>query len=89
MIRRIFREGMMRESVIYQEILEEGEEIGIIKGERSLVLLLLEQRVGKLSQIERDRISTLSLERLEALALALLDFSSMANLTTWLEQEEA
>lgn len=79
----------MRESVIYQEILEEGEEIGIIKGERSLVLLLLEQRVGKLSQIERDRISTLSLERLEALALALLDFSSMANLTTWLEQEEA
>ncbi|MEH2061611.1 MAG: DUF4351 domain-containing protein [Nostoc sp.] len=28
------------------------------------------------------------MERLEALAQALLDFSSMANLTTWLEQEE-
>ncbi|MEH1908258.1 DUF4351 domain-containing protein [Nostoc sp.] len=36
----------------------------------------------------RDRISALNLERLEALALALLDFSSMADLTTWLEQEE-
>ncbi|MCC5662544.1 DUF4351 domain-containing protein [Nostoc sp. CHAB 5784] len=33
-------------------------------------------------------MSTLSLERLEALALALLDFSSMADLTTWLEQEQ-
>lgn len=87
-IRRIFREGMMRESVIYQEILEEGEEIGRRKGERSLVLLLLEQRVGQLSQIQRDRISALNLERLEALALALLDFSAMADLTTWLEQEE-
>ncbi|MEH2142205.1 DUF4351 domain-containing protein [Nostoc sp.] len=86
---------MMRESVIYQEILEEGEEIGRRKQGQSLVLLLLEQRVGQLSQFERDacgglrlRISTLSLERLEALALALLDFSSMADLTTWLKQEE-
>ncbi|WP_193198106.1 DUF4351 domain-containing protein [Nostoc sp. MG11] len=93
LIRRIFREGMMRESVIYQEILEEGrqegERLGRQEGERSLVLLLLEQRVGQLSQIERSRISTLSLERLEALALALLDFSSMADLTAWLKQEEA
>jgi predicted transposase/invertase (TIGR01784 family) len=31
-IRRVFREGMMRESVIYQEILQEGEEIGLQKG---------------------------------------------------------
>lgn len=27
-IRRIFREGMMRESVIYQEILQEGRQKG-------------------------------------------------------------
>ncbi|MEH2046921.1 DUF4351 domain-containing protein [Nostoc sp.] len=59
------------------------------KDDQSLVLLLLEQRVGQLSQIESDacgglrlRISTLSLEGLEALALALLDFSSMADFTT-------
>ncbi|MBD2528442.1 DUF4351 domain-containing protein [Nostoc flagelliforme FACHB-838] len=37
----------------------------------------------------RLSISTLTLERLEVLGLALLDFSSMADLTTWLEQEEA
>ncbi|MEH2327909.1 DUF4351 domain-containing protein [Nostoc sp.] len=60
------------------------------KDDQSLVLLLLEQRVGQLSQIESDacgglrlRISTLSLEGLEALAL--LDFSSMADLTAWLK----
>jgi predicted transposase YdaD len=28
MIRQVFREGMMRESVIYQEILEEGRQEG-------------------------------------------------------------
>jgi predicted transposase YdaD len=31
-IRRIFREGIMRESVIYQEILQEGEAIGRREG---------------------------------------------------------
>ncbi|MGH7999372.1 MAG: DUF4351 domain-containing protein [Brasilonema sp.] len=84
---------MMRESVIYQEILEEGrqegEQLGRQEEGRSLVLLLLEQKVGQLSSIERERISTLSLERLEALALALLDFSSKTDLTTWFEQEQA
>ncbi|KAM3097076.1 DUF4351 domain-containing protein [Phormidesmis sp. 146-12] len=47
----------MRESVIYQGILEEGRQ----EEERSLVFLLLEQRVGQLSQVERDRVSALSL----------------------------
>ena len=32
MIKRIFREGMMRESVIFQEILQEGEEKGRLEG---------------------------------------------------------
>ena len=32
-IRSIFRKGTMRESVIYQEILQEGEAKGEIKGE--------------------------------------------------------
>jgi predicted transposase YdaD len=32
LIQRLFREGMMRESVIYQEILEEGHQEGRQKG---------------------------------------------------------
>ena len=47
----------MRESVIYQDIIREGEEKGFQKGERSLILRLLTRRVGELPQTWRDRIS--------------------------------
>jgi predicted transposase YdaD len=62
---------MMRESVIYQEILQEGEERGLLQGQRSLILRMLEQKIGSLSQQERDRISALNLEQLGNLALPL------------------
>lgn len=68
----------MRESVIYQEILKEGEQ--------SLTLRQLEQKIGTLSNPVRDRVTDLSLEKLEALALALLDFNAPADLQAWLEQ---
>jgi predicted transposase YdaD len=70
---------MMRESVIYQDIIREGEE----KGERSLILRLLTRRVGELPQQWRDRVNSLSLEQLENLGEALLDFQGMEDLETW------
>lgn len=95
-IRRVFREGMMRESVIYQEILHEGEEKGRTEGreegrqlgQQSLVILLLEQRVGAPSDGQRDRISTLNLDQLTALAIALLNFSTPDDLDAWLNQQQ-
>jgi predicted transposase YdaD len=91
-IRRVFREGMMRESVIYQEILHEGEEKGRAEGRqlerRSLISLQLEQRVGSLSDGQRDRISTLNLDQLTALAIALLNFSTPDDLDDWLTQQQ-
>jgi predicted transposase YdaD len=91
-IRRVFREGMMRESVIYQEILHEGEEKGRAEGRqlerRSLISLQLEQRVGSLSDGQRDRISTLNLDQLTALAIALLNFSTPDDLDAWLNQQQ-
>ncbi|RUR75283.1 hypothetical protein PCC6912_48200 [Chlorogloeopsis fritschii PCC 6912] len=67
----------MRESVIYQEILEvglqEGEKRGV-QTERSLVLRLLTRRVGVLPQEVRQRVEALPLEELENLGVALLDF---------------
>jgi predicted transposase/invertase (TIGR01784 family) len=92
LIRQLFREGIMRDSVIYQEIFEEGEqrgreqgrEQGREEGERSLVLRLLIRRVGELPQPVRQCIETLSLEQLENLGEALLDFTSMADLQAWL-----
>ena len=99
-IRRVFREGVMRESVIYQEILHEGEEKGRTEGReegreegrqlerRSLISLQLEQRVGSLSEAQRDRSSTLNLDQLTTLAIAPLNFSTPSDLDTWLNQQQ-
>ncbi|MBE9104174.1 Rpn family recombination-promoting nuclease/putative transposase [Nostoc cf. edaphicum LEGE 07299] len=87
LIRQLFREGMMRESVIYQEILAEGEQLGELRGRKAegqlLILRLLTRRVGELPQYMLDRIETLSLEQLENLGEALLDFQAIADLETW------
>lgn len=82
LIRNLFREGMMRESVIYQEILAEGEQRGEQR-ERSLIVRQLTRRVGELPQEVRERIETLDLEQLENLGEALLDFQAIADLETW------
>jgi predicted transposase/invertase (TIGR01784 family) len=92
LIKRLFREGMMRESVIYQEILEEGEQRGEQRGrqegrqegERSLVLRLLTRKLGELPPEMREQVETLSLEELENLGEALLDFTSLLDLQGWL-----
>ncbi|WP_313951819.1 DUF4351 domain-containing protein [Nostoc sp. FACHB-110] len=83
LIRQLFREDMMRESVIYQEILAEGEQRGRLQGERLLIFRLLNRRVGQLPLALIGRIETLSLEELENLAEALLDFQGIADLENW------
>jgi len=45
--------------------------------------------VGELSQPLRKRIKTLSLEKLENLGEALLDFQAIADLETWLNSIES
>lgn len=60
---------------------KEGRE----EGERSLILRLLTRRVGELPQQVRERVETLSLEQLENLGEALLDFTSVTDLQAWLE----
>ncbi|MBD2596259.1 Rpn family recombination-promoting nuclease/putative transposase [Nostoc spongiaeforme FACHB-130] len=74
----------LKETQVYREIIEEGEQRGRTAGERSLVLRQLTRRVGELSQDVREQVETLSLEQLENLGVALLDFTSMADLLSWL-----
>ncbi|MBF2066936.1 MAG: DUF4351 domain-containing protein, partial [Calothrix sp. C42_A2020_038] len=81
---------------VYQEILAEGiqegeqrgeqrgREQGREQGEKSLVLRQLTRRVGELPQSARQQVESLSLEQLENLGEALLDFRSMADLDEWL-----
>jgi hypothetical protein len=49
-------------------------------------LRLLNRRCGPLSNATTARIQALQLERLEALAEALLDFSGPADLAAWLAE---
>ena len=67
--------------VIREEVLQEGEQ----QGECKLILRQLTRRVGELSSEVRSQIETLSLEKLENLGEALLDFNSMGDLQTWLD----
>jgi Domain of unknown function (DUF4351) len=63
---------------------EKGIETGIERGQRSIVCLQLEQKVGQLPSDFSNLISTLASERLSALAIALLNFSSIDDLSNWL-----
>ncbi|MCF4970687.1 Rpn family recombination-promoting nuclease/putative transposase [Nostoc sp. CMAA1605] len=67
----------LKETRVYREIKEEGE--------RSLILRQLSRRLGEIPQPMLERIETLSLEQLENLGEALLDFTSLADLQSWLE----
>ncbi|WP_427162224.1 Rpn family recombination-promoting nuclease/putative transposase [Aliinostoc sp. HNIBRCY26] len=57
----------LKETRVYREIKEEGE--------RSLILRQLPRRLGEIPQAMLERIETLSLEQLENLGEALLDFT--------------
>jgi len=56
----------------------------IIKGARGLTIRLLARKVGNLSPELLARVSSLNLERLEALTEALLDFKQVGDLEQWL-----
>ncbi len=70
------------------------EEIGFERGlqqgrqeSRSLILLLLQQKIGDLPLTLQERISELSRSQLEALAIALLNFDHLTHLEAWLADQ--
>ena len=83
-IKRLLKDDIMKESVIYQEILSIGEARGETRGETrgrqeegvSLVLRLLNRRIGQISADLTQEIRSLSIEQLEDLGEALLEFNS-------------
>jgi predicted transposase/invertase (TIGR01784 family) len=85
LIRQLFTRGIMRESVIYQEILEEGVEKGKQTEAVAMIMRQLTRRIGTVEPQLQESIRSLSLPQLEDLGEALLDFSSVTDLTTWLE----
>jgi Domain of unknown function (DUF4351)/Putative transposase, YhgA-like len=75
------KEAIMQVTTSWEE---KGISRGIEKGQRSLVNLLLEQKIGQLPTTLNDRISILSPDKLSTLAIALLSFNSIDDLSNWL-----
>jgi Domain of unknown function (DUF4351) len=71
-----------RENVM--EITTSWKEEGIIEGERSLVVKQLTRKLGNLSPEFLAKVNGLNLERVEALAEDLLDFTSVGDLERWM-----
>jgi predicted transposase YdaD len=87
-IQQMFREGMMRESVIYQDILQEGRQEGRQEEARSLVLRQLTRKVGTLPETLQLRFELLAVNELEALGETLLDFTLLTDLESWFENNQ-
>jgi predicted transposase/invertase (TIGR01784 family) len=88
LIQYLFREEIMQESVIYQDILARGEARGKAEGKQEgeviLILRILNRRFGGISPDVAEQIRGLPVERLEQLGEDLLDFSEREDIIAWL-----
>jgi predicted transposase/invertase (TIGR01784 family) len=80
-IKTILRSETMRESVIYQDIEEQGAQREAI----AFALSLLQHRLGTVNPQLETRVRNLSVEQLQELGKALFDLSSEAEILNWLE----
>lgn len=78
------REFIMRLAPLYQQEREQTLQQGKQEEASSLVLRQLQRRFGEIPQNIQDTIRELSVQRLEDLGLALLDFNSQDELIDWL-----
>jgi predicted transposase/invertase (TIGR01784 family) len=78
----------LEQTRVYREAKAEGELIGETRGrsegESGLILRQLNRRFGTLPAGVSDRISQLTIEQLDELGEALLDFTSLSDLEAWL-----
>ena len=96
-INQVLRKEIMQQSVIYQEWKEEflqegrqeGEQTGALREAQSLILRQLNRRIGDISPELQSQIQSLSLDQLETLGEALLDFTEPTDLINWLQGHQA
>lgn len=75
----------LQDTRVYQEGREEGREEILLKT-RTLVVRLLTRKVGILTDELTLKVEILSIDQLEDLGEVLFDFSSLADLETWISQ---
>jgi predicted transposase/invertase (TIGR01784 family) len=92
LIRQLFREELMKESVIYQEILQtgivqgeqRGLQLGEQRGEANILIKVLAKKLGIIPPVLELQIRDLSTDKLEALTDDHFDFSNISDLENWL-----
>jgi predicted transposase YdaD len=99
LVRQIIRwdMGILSESPWYQQILNEGHQQGLQAGREqgkqeeavAMITRQLNRRFGSLSPELQERLRGLTLEQLEELSEVLLDFTAIAQLETWLQDQES
>jgi predicted transposase/invertase (TIGR01784 family) len=77
-IERMFGLSELKQTRVYQEALQEGE--------TKIILRQLERRLGAIAPEVQQQIQGLSSPDLEALGDALLDFSTLSDLLSWLSE---
>ena len=75
------RELIMRLAPLYQQ----DRELAKQEGEQRLIIRLLNRRIGEIESSLIQRVQALSIEQLEELGEALLDFTSIGDLENWLQ----
>jgi predicted transposase YdaD len=88
LIKRLFSEDIMKESVIYQEIFEAGEqraEQRALTREKAWIFRLITKKLGEIPPDLRSTVELLSIDQLEVLGEALLDFTNLQDLQNWLK----
>jgi len=89
-IEAMFGLSELKQTRVYQEAKEEGVQIGrqegVQLGEAKLLIRQLSRRFGTLSLSQQERIAALSLEDLERLGEAFLDWQSTADFPDWLRE---
>ncbi len=81
------RELILRLKPLYQQDREQAIQEGNKQGEQRLIIRLLNRRFGEIDSSTIERVQGLSIEQLEALGEALLDFSAISDLEAWLNQQ--
>ena len=88
-IETMFTYSDLKQTRVYQEAREEGElrgeQRGLVKGQATMLLRLLNRKFGQISPSLRGKVNKLSAKQLENLAEALFDLETIADLSDWLK----
>ena len=95
----MFTYSDLKQTRVYQDAREEGEQRGLklgkklgeqrglVKGQATMLLRLLKRKFGQISPSLRGKVNKLSAKQLENLAEALFDLETIADLSDWLKTQ--